>query len=388
MAQPHAVVVGAGIGGLAAALALRLKGWSVAVYERAPVVEPGATGLVLSANALRALDALGVGAQVRALGVRVGGTGVRRQDGRWIMHGPRVHPGDPDAVVLASSVLVEALLAAIGGGPETLHTGTAITSVDPGDTRRPARVATDTGDLGAELVVVADGVRSPLRAELFLEHPGAVYAGFTSWRAVVEPRPVDFGESWGRGGVVGVLPFPGGRLYCYATANLPAGQRAGDERAEIVARLADWHAPIPDLFTGAAPEAVVRTDIWHVDTPLPAYHKGRVAVLGDAAHSMTPHLGLGAGLALEDAVVLAHHIDGSTAYVPTALQSYSEARLPRTTALVQRSAQLAEAVQSESPFLTRLRDTAMTAVGLMAPRVLTRYMHSDGEWHPPGGPPL
>ncbi|MFD0800161.1 FAD-dependent monooxygenase, partial [Streptomonospora algeriensis] len=132
------------------------------------------------------------------------------------------------------------------------------------------------------------------------------------------------------------------------------------------------------------PESVMRTDVWHVDTPLPAYHKGRVALVGDTAHAMTPNLAQGACQALEDAVVLAHHISGSIAYVPRALQPYSDARLPRTAALVQRSAQLAEAVQSESPLAARLRDTAAAVVGATAPGLLARYTRPVDDWRPPG----
>ena len=193
----------------------------------------------------------------------------------------------------------------------------------------------------------------------------------------------EFGETWGQGGVAGVLPLSGGEVYCYATVNSPAGAFAADEKAELVRHLEGWPAPLPELVAAARPESVVRMDIWHIDTPLPAYHKGRVALLGDAAHAMTPNLGQGACQAVEDAVVLAHHVSGSMAYVPTALQSYTDARLPRTSGMVQRSAQLAEAVQSESPFLTGVRDTLAGVVGRLAPHLLAHYIRPVSDWHPP-----
>ncbi|GAA3722879.1 2-polyprenyl-6-methoxyphenol hydroxylase-like FAD-dependent oxidoreductase [Spinactinospora alkalitolerans] len=385
MAQPHAVVIGGGIGGLSAGVALRRKGWAVTVCERAPALDPAGAGIGMAPNALRALDVLGIGDDVRALGASRYEGAVRRKDGRSLLRvsasDMRRRFGDAIALLLRSE-LVDVLLGRLPG--DALHTATTVTSVEPGDTRRLARVGTDTGELTADLVVAADGVRSTVRPTLFLEHPGHVYAGFTSWRVVVpspEP-PVLFGESWGRGGVVGVLPLGNGRLYCYATANGPAGETAKDEKAELLARLADWHDPIPRLFEAAPPEEVLRTDIWHVDTPLPAYHKGRVALLGDAAHAMTPNLGQGACQAIEDAVVLAHHVNESTAYLPTALQSYTDARLPRTTGIVQKSAQLAEAVQSESPLLTTLRDTGAGILGRLAPRLMSQYLQIQ-DWHPP-----
>ncbi|MBV2362802.1 FAD-dependent monooxygenase [Streptomonospora nanhaiensis] len=386
MADPHAVVVGGGIAGLAAALALHRVGWAVTVCERAPVLEFADHAVALAPNALRALDTLDVGEDVRKRSAHQGIAALRRQDGRWLLRTTpeqaRRRHGDPVCVLRRAElcgVLLERLPAA------AVRTGTTATAVEPGDTRRPARVVTDAADHTADLVVLADGARSRLRAELFLEHPGAVYAGF-AWLSAVVPSPgpgLPFAETWGQGGIAGVLPLTGDEVYCYATANAPAGERAEDERGALLARLADWHAPLPALAAAARPEAVRRTDVWHVDTPLPAYHKGRVALVGDTAHAMTPNLGQGAAQALEDAVVLAHHISGSMAYVPTALQSYTDARLPRTSALVQRSAQLAEAVQSDSPLAARVRDTAAGALGLVAPRLLARYTRPADDWRPP-----
>ncbi|MBB4929842.1 2-polyprenyl-6-methoxyphenol hydroxylase-like FAD-dependent oxidoreductase [Lipingzhangella halophila] len=388
MAEPHAVVVGGGIGGLAAALALHRRGWGLTVCERAPVAEPDDLGLAVAPNALRGLDALDAGADVRARSARHGVAAIRRKDGRWIVRTGAAEAenrfGDPMRV-LRRAELHSLLLRRLPEG--ALRTATTVSSVEPGDTRQLARVRTDSGELSADLVVVADGVRSTIRPMLFLEHPGMAYTGFTCWHAIVQrpdDHPVEFAESWGPGGVAGVLPLPGNEVYCYATGNAPAGAAAKDERAELARRLDGWHGPIPDLFAAAPPETVARSDVWHVDTPLPAYHKGRVAVLGDAAHAMAPTMGQGVGQAIEDAVVLAHHVDGSLAYVPTALQSYTDTRLPRTAALVQRSAQLAEAMQSDSAVLIGLRDTAATVAGRLAPGLLAHYVRPIDDWHPPG----
>ncbi|SKA32920.1 2-polyprenyl-6-methoxyphenol hydroxylase [Marinactinospora thermotolerans DSM 45154] len=388
MAQPHAVVVGGGIGGLAAAVALYRKGWAVTVCERAPAPDPAEVGLVLAPNALRALDTLGLGGAVRARSAHISGIEIRRGDGRRLLRlASRARRGfDGGAHVLLRSDLVDLLLTRLPAG--VVHTATAVSSVEPGDTRRLARVGTEAGEVSADLVVAADGLRSAVRSALFLEHPGPVYAGFTTWSAVVPDAgvPVAFGETWGRGGLVGVLPLPEGRLHCYATANAPAGENAGDEKAELLGRLAVRHDPLPALFAAAPSESVRRGDVWHIDTPPPAYHKGRVALLGDAAHAMTPNLGQGAGQAIEDAVVLAHHVNGSTAYLPTALHSYTEARMERTAQTVQRSAQLAEAVQSESPSAVRLRDVGAGLLGRLAPGTVTRFLDRLYDWRPPVEP--
>ncbi|TDQ52012.1 FAD-dependent monooxygenase [Actinorugispora endophytica] len=386
MAQPHAVVVGGGIGGLTAAAALHDKGWAVTVCERSPAVEPVGAGLGVAPNGLRALDSIGLGDSLRALAVEQGSAGLRRRDGRWLLRTDaddmRRRLGD-SIVVLPRSDLVDLLLSRL---PATaLHTATTVTSVEPGDTRQLARVGTTAGELTADLVVAADGLRSTTRPELFLEHPGPVYAGFTSWRFITSAPdgPISYGESWGRGTAFGMLPLPDGRVYCYATANAPAGERAADERAELFRLLEGWHDPIRWLLRSVGPESVLRTDVWHIDTPLPAYHKGRVALLGDAAHAMTPNLGQGACQAMEDAVVLAHQVSGSTAYVPVALASYTDARLARTSLIVQRSAQLAENVQSESALVAGLRDAGAGMMGRLAPRMMSRFLDPILDWHPP-----
>ncbi|MFD0530263.1 FAD-dependent monooxygenase [Kitasatospora arboriphila] len=205
----------------------------------------------------------------------------------------------------------------------------------PGDARRPARVTASGTEGEADLVVAADGLRSAARALLLPGHPGPRYSGFTTWRTVVpDPgRPVPCSETWGRGALTGVIPLTGGRVYLYAAALTPPGGRAadGDERAELLRRYGDWHRGLVDLLHSADPAAVLRHDAWELADPLPALHGGRVALLGDAAHAMTPFQGQGACQALEDAVVLAHALAGAD--VTGALAAYTAARLPRTTAV-------------------------------------------------------
>ncbi|MFD2349361.1 FAD-dependent monooxygenase [Nonomuraea ferruginea] len=99
-------------------------------------------------------------------------------------------------------------------------------------------------------------------------------------------------------------------MYFYATDVAPAGGAAGDERAELVRRFGGWHEPIPELLRTADPAHVLRNDLYYLREPLPAMHAGRVALVGDAAHAMTPHLGQGACQSIEDAVVLAHLAGG------------------------------------------------------------------------------
>ena len=326
MTQARAVVIGAGIGGLAAAAGLYAAGWNVTVCDRASSLEPVGVALGLAPNGLRALDVFGAGDVLREHAVPQE-VGIQRSDGRWLMRsttGQLIADrfGDP-IILLPRSAVIEALAARVPAG--VLSLDTEVTSVEPGGPGA-ARVATTAGELAADLVVAADGIGSAVRSALFPGHPGLRYAGFTTWRLLTGPvtgqagltavagvnGQVQMAESWGRGTVFGVMPLADGRVYCYAAAPAPPGQRAADnELAELVRLFGRWHEPIPALLASVAPGDVLRHDVAELAGPLPSFHRGRVALLGDAAHPMTPNLGQGACQALEDAAVIARLAAGT-----------------------------------------------------------------------------
>ncbi|MGW4420895.1 FAD-dependent oxidoreductase [Streptosporangium sp. NPDC004631] len=374
----RAVVIGAGIGGLTAAVALQRRGWDVTVCERAPSLEPVGSGLAVAANALKALDTIGAGDEIRELSAVQGEAGIRRSDGRWLMRtteeAASARHGD-SVVLLRRADLVDALSARIA--PGTVRLSTTVSGADPDS----GRVTTDGGDLEADLVVAADGIHSPTRAALFPRHPGPRYAGVTSWRVLVPGGcvPGQTCESWGRGGVFGIMPLAGGSAYCYATYTAAAGGGGGDQRAELLRLFGGWHDPIPALLAAASPENVLRNDVHHLATPLPAMHRGRIALLGDAAHAMTPNLGQGACQAIEDAVVLAHVADRGAG-----LAGYTAARLERTARIVARSASICRATRLRNPQAVRLRDTAMALAWRLAPGRVIGAVDDILGWAPPG----
>ncbi|MEW2585397.1 FAD-dependent oxidoreductase [Streptomyces virginiae] len=374
MQRPHAVVAGAGIGGLTAAIALHRRGWRVTVCERAPEPPTTGAGIGLAPNALRALDAIGVDA-ARAAGSAVPATmGVRRSDGRWLTRAETSYMaaryGMPP-IAVPRPAFTAALAAALP--PDALRYGTTVTGVDDAAGRPTVRTA-EGPDLPADLVVAADGIHSPLRRAHFPAHPGLHYIGETAWRTLVDApdlRIPSMSETWGRGERFGVTPLADGRFYLYATALAPAGTRSADPRAELRDRFGAWHDPIPALLErvgGFDPAAVLQNDLYDLAAPLPRLHHGRIVWIGDAAHAMAPNLGQGGCQAIEDAVVLAHLLpaadteaaadDGA---VPAALAAYTAARRDRTDAVRRRARRVGRLGALRNPLAATARDLAVRA---------------------------
>lgn len=378
-----AVVAGGGIGGLAAALGLHRRGLEVVVLERAETPNHGGAALSLWPNALRALDRLGIGDHVRRHAALGGNSGVRRPDGRWLARtrlGPAIEARFGDPLVLVHRALLAELL--VGQlPPDTVRYGATAIGVDAGSETSGAVLHTTGGDLPADLVVAADGIRSALRASLFPLAEGPRYAGYTAWRMVVDdPGGTEAAETWGPCGQrFAILPIADGRCYCYATADVPPGTGYEDEAAELRRRFARWHAPIGALLAPLTREDVLRNDIEELP-PLPAMHRARVALLGDAAHAMTPDLGQGACQAIEDAVVLAATIDSE---VPAALAQYTAARLARTSAVVRRSSRAGALYHRP----LSVRRAAARLMNLIPPGAIARSLTPVLDWQPPAADP-
>ncbi|MEY9485355.1 2-polyprenyl-6-methoxyphenol hydroxylase-like FAD-dependent oxidoreductase [Streptomyces calvus] len=378
-----AVVVGGGIGGLAAAIGLRRIGWDVTVVERASRLEDAGAGISLAANGLRALDELGVGKAVRdaSRGQYSGGT--RTPRGGWLtrMDGVALEKAVGTPIMgIPRSTLHRLLRDALPAG--SLLIGYEAASVEQ-IALGTVHVAFGDTVLDADLVVAADGIGSKVRSRLFPGHPGPVHSGSTVLRAVTEHAVdlrTDFELTWGRGAEFGHIAFLDGRAEWHAVLSLPAGTRFADPLAELRRRFHAWHDPVPALLDATRPDAVLHHDVNELRTPLPTYTVGRIALLGDAAHAMTPNLGQGACQALEDAVTLAAAL-GTGPTVEAALARYDAERRPRSQAVAQAARQAGRMGQQLShPLAVTLRNTAMR---LTPSRVATRMILRHHAWVPP-----
>ncbi|KRE94036.1 hypothetical protein ASG76_11560 [Nocardioides sp. Soil774] len=367
-------MVGGGIGGLATALALQRNGWAVRVLERGTSVDGGGAGLVLSPNAVRCLEALGVAEEVRSRATVLRRSVVRQAGGRLLARTDLDVPGAGGPLLgVVRADLSAALAAALE--PGTLRLGTVVDAV---------------ADLDAELVVGADGLRSVVRGAMGSQTP-PTHRGYTAWRALV-PRRSDLPdpattltETWGRGARLGIVPVGTGSTYVYACATAPAGRRPDEsgELAEVRNRFRDWHAPIGELLAAVEPGMLLRHDVHDLTPGEVALRRGRYVLVGDAGHAMEPNLGQGAGLALEDAVVLAHVLDAEPTY-DAALVRYARERGPRVAALGRQSRRIGRLAQHAPPAVAAVRDLAVRAT---PGRVVRRATGLATDWHPPSPAP-
>ncbi len=207
----------------------------------------------------------------------------------------------------------------------------------------------------ADVLVGADGISSVIRAGLHGTEPPR-YAGYTCWRAILRKEGAlpDCAAllALGTGSQFGLWPCGREQLYWFLTKNAPQGTR--QTKADVLVLCRDWTAPIPDVIEATSEGAIVQNDI--VDRPpLRCWGRGRVTLLGDAAHPAMPNLGQGACMALEDAVMLAYCLS-TVRQAESALREYERLRIPLTSEIVRVSRRAGRILQLDQPALVSARD--------------------------------
>jgi 2-polyprenyl-6-methoxyphenol hydroxylase-like FAD-dependent oxidoreductase len=364
------IIVGGGIAGLSVASALRPAGHEVVVLERAERIDPVGAGITLFANALSALERLGIREAVTARGAPATRSAILTRDGRELT---RVPPDLLEGTIALHRADLQAELVASAGG---VRLGVEVTAVEQAEDGVLAKLADGSEEQG-DLLVGADGLNSVVRRGI-ADVP-IRYAGYTAWRGV-SSLPVEPGrltESWGVGERFGLVDIGRGRTYWFATKNAPEGEAddPGGRRAEVVQRFSGWHEPIEAVAEAADESAILRNDVYYLE-PLPRWSNGRVVLVGDAAHATTPGVGQGAAQAMEDAVVLADRLRAKSD-VTAALSEFEAIRRPRAEAVLKMSRRIDKAAQLASPLGWRLRNALVRGMPERAQRrqleALVRY---------------
>jgi 2-heptyl-3-hydroxy-4(1H)-quinolone synthase len=332
--RPSTLVIGGGIGGLSLAHELGRRGLPVTVLERAPKLVPLGAGIIMNPNAMRVLDGNGLAEGLRARGwpyllretCDARGRRLAVRDYRPLYAAGKLAVGTLVHRAHLHHTLCDTL------PPATVRLGVRVTAMEVGGAG--VRVHGEGGEtFEADLLVGADGIRSQVREAVFAG-AAPVYLGYRSHRMVVENADgvEHFTEFYGHGRRVGLVPISATELYVWTTFNAPPTLAAEAGARELAGQFREFTDPRVRGALGRVRSAddVVCTEVEEVHQP--EWVRGRAVLLGDAAHALSPNMGQGAGMAMEDAAVLAEElaaVPAERASLETALGRYEARRWPR-----------------------------------------------------------
>ena len=352
------VVIGAGIGGLTAGIALSQAGYSVEIYDRVQELRPVGAGISVWSNGVKVLNRLGLGTEMARIGGRMNIMEYRTQTGdrlNTIDLSSLIHTVGQRPYPVARRDLQAMLLKAFPGEVQLGHRCTGVVEDETGVTAFFENGHQARGDL----VVAADGVRSVLRSHVLGYEVEPQYGGYINWNGLIPAdeaiAPKDYWVIFvGDHKRASVMPVAGDRFYFFLDVPLPKGTPAHPDtyKAELRQHFQGWAEPVQMIIDRFDSTAVARPEIHDVG-PIERFVKGRVALLGDAAHATCPDMGQGGCQAMEDALVLTQYLLTTNISVADALKRYDLERTERANAVVRKARNRAEQIHGADPAVTQ-----------------------------------
>jgi 2-polyprenyl-6-methoxyphenol hydroxylase-like FAD-dependent oxidoreductase len=364
------LIAGGGIAGMSLAIGLQRIGWSAEIVEIDPQWRIYGAGITITGPTLRALDSLGLLDRVMAEGYCSEATRICDPNGNVIMAarvaGQPLGPRIPNSGGVLRPVLHRILADATRASGAVVRLGVSVETIEQAD--GAVTVAFTDGTRGRyDIVVGADGIHSRLRDMVFPDAPKPVFTGQGCWRAVVaRPPEIDRAHVYvGPGVKAGLTPVSQSEMYLFLLQHVPDNPRMPAEQwpALLAGQLSGFGGALGAVREGLGPSS--RINYRPLETLLlpPPWHRGRVLLIGDAAHATTPHLASGAGLAVEDALVLCELLRGGLGF-EDAFDRFMTRRFDRCRMVVENSAKLGElemrrAPPAEQAELSRTSQTAL-----------------------------
>ncbi len=358
----RAIVIGGGIGGLTAATALRQAGIEAVAFERreAPEESDAGGGMVLWHNAIRALQEVGLAERMQAVGSPIEKMEWFTSDGRSIASWPVAEMNKTfgvSAIGVRRANIHPVLTSALDDG--VLEKGVEYTRFEQDGAGVTAHFAGEREERG-DVLIGADGIYSITRRQLAGDEE-LRYAGYALTFGTLELEHElltgdRFRETSGPGARFIFFPVGSGHTYWSAIHVAPQGRSEGyrASKSELLEIYDGWPEPIPTVVQATDEALMFRRDIFD-RKPVKRWGEGRVTLLGDAAHPMTPNLGQGACQAIEDGIVLGKALSGGRD-VAAALRTYEQRRIKRTTPFVKRSWSIGSMGRWKNPVAVRFRD--------------------------------